>query len=150
MLWPDDAFAMYLYDTTDTPVFLYITLLGQIGLNIKHRVPDVSVYLPNKHIRLHHQEPKRIYPISPIFLSAFVYAPLLFARNASRTSLHASSKKVVQITPPALTSQIRIIRWRNEAHRSRRTSIHITSKIRVLLYFVSTQSDSVVDDRVMS
>ena len=40
------------------------------------------------------QEAKRIYPIPPTFLSAFVYAPILFARNVSRTSLHTNSKKV--------------------------------------------------------
>ena len=67
---PDDTIAMYLYDRSFFP-------LGS-GSNTKHRVLDVCMHLPSKHIGLDHQEAKRIYPISPIFLGAFVYA-LLFS-----------------------------------------------------------------------
>lgn len=66
---PDDTIAMYLYDRS------FFTLGS--GPNTKHRVLDVCMHLPDKHIRLD-QEAKRIYPISPIFLGAFVYA-LLFS-----------------------------------------------------------------------
>ena len=46
-----------------------------------------------------------------------------------------------------LTSQIHIIRQRDKAHRSRRTSVHIASK---MCCFVGPQSDSVIEDRVMT
>ena len=58
---PDDTIAMYLYDRS------FFTLGS--GSNTKHRVLDVCMHLPSKHIGLDHQE----FTPFPQYFSALSY-----------------------------------------------------------------------------
>lgn len=55
----------------------------------------------------------------------------------------------MQVAPPSFTSQIRVVRGRNEAHRLRGTSEHVADRVRQPLEIVRRKIVLVVDDVIM-
>ena len=75
--------------------------------------------------------------------------PLSLPISAPTNGTATIHQKVVEITPPPFTCQIRVIRSRDKAHRPRRARIEITRIVRPFLEFVCSQVVLVVDDGVV-
>ena len=78
--------------------------------------------------------------------------PVLDASTGVRRTLvvRGSVKEHIQVAPPALASEVSVVRGRDEADRLRRPRIHVAQGMSTLLDYVRFEFVIVIDDDVMS